>query len=244
MEYVYHGSSTRGLKELTPHKSTHGNYLYATDDKRIAIVFSKRCGDDLVYSFGKNDDGPYHLVERMPGVLEKMFSNDSSIYTLPADNFKDLKTGFKEVLSTESAPVLNEEYIPNVFDAVKKLEEEGFLRIYRYPSRPEWIPEDDSDLVQKIVRHSARTNEPLTKNTFNRLVFLHPDLMDKVNDCLIASGVDDLFSEDDISRLMEMYRMRSIENPKGEYYISNALELMKIKCPEYLKLFGDENKQL
>ena len=244
MEYVYHGSSTRGLKELTPHKSTHGVYVYATDDRRIAIVFSKRCGDDYVFSFGQNDDGPYHLVERMPGAFDKMFSNDSALYTLPADTFKDLQTGFREIVSTETVPVLNEEYIPNVFDAVKKLEEEGFLIIHRYPSRPDWIPEDDSDLVRKVVRRNINNNKPLTKEKFDRLVFMHPDLMDKINNWLIADGAEDLFSIDDLPRLMETFKRRSIENPKEEYYISNVLEFMKIKCPEYLKLFGDENKQL
>ena len=33
MGELYHGSSTRGLTRLEPHKSTHGNYLYATKYK-------------------------------------------------------------------------------------------------------------------------------------------------------------------------------------------------------------------
>ena len=52
MEIVYHGSKESGLKRLEPRKSTHGTYVYATPEKVLALHFSKRCGDDLVYDIG------------------------------------------------------------------------------------------------------------------------------------------------------------------------------------------------
>ena len=75
---------------ITPHptsnKSTHGTYVYATPEKVLALHFSKRCGDDLVYDIGHfsvEKDGPWELIENVPGAFDKMYSNSSSIYTLP-----------------------------------------------------------------------------------------------------------------------------------------------------------------
>ena len=79
MKYVYHGSKISGLKELIPHKSTHGVYVYATKDKEIATIMSKQCGDDATYSLTTSIDGKLDLVERMPRVFEKMFSNPFSL---------------------------------------------------------------------------------------------------------------------------------------------------------------------
>ena len=55
MGVLYHGSSVRGMKELVPHQSTHGKYVYATKDKELTVIFSKRAGDDMTYSLFRTD---------------------------------------------------------------------------------------------------------------------------------------------------------------------------------------------
>ena len=125
MDVVYHGSNMHGLESLEPRKSTHGRYVYATPSKVLAVLFSGRCGDDLTYSLGHFDsdrEGPWELVENIPGAFEKMFSNSSSIYTLDASNFRDLNSGFREVVSEEKVDVLDEEQYDSVYEAVFKLE--------------------------------------------------------------------------------------------------------------------------
>ena len=84
MGIVYHGSKEHGIKRLEPRRSTHGVYVYATPEKALALCFSSRCGDDYTYDIGKfgpDKTGPWELVENIPGAFEKMFSNDSSIYS-------------------------------------------------------------------------------------------------------------------------------------------------------------------
>lgn len=98
MKFVYHGSKEHGIKRLEPRKSTHGVYVYATPEKALTLVFSGRCGDDLTYDIGHFDtdkNGPWELVENIPGAFEKMFSNSSSIYLLSGETFKDINTGFE-----------------------------------------------------------------------------------------------------------------------------------------------------
>ena len=48
-----------------------------------------------------------------------MFNNPFSLYTLPIDTFKDIKTGFAEVVSDISVKVLKEEKSSNVYEALK-----------------------------------------------------------------------------------------------------------------------------
>lgn len=52
-----------------------------------------------------------------------MFNNPFSLYTLTIDTFKDIKTGFAEVVSDTSVKVLKEEKCSNVYEALKKLEQ-------------------------------------------------------------------------------------------------------------------------
>ena len=177
MEYVYHGSKMHDLKELEPHESTHGNYVYATKDKTIAIVMSKRCGDDATYTFGTPKDNVYDLVERIPFAFKKMFSNDFSLYTLDASNFKDIKTGFNEVVSENSVKVLKEEKYNNVYEAIHDLEKQGLIRIYIYPDRPDYIPQDDKDIVYKVRNvYIGALHRNVTDREFMRWIFLHPNL--------------------------------------------------------------------
>ena len=74
MSFLYHGSCQSGLKKLEPHPSTHGNLVYATKYKELALIFSGKCGDDLTYTLFRNsDDEPWQIVERVPGAFSKMF---------------------------------------------------------------------------------------------------------------------------------------------------------------------------
>ena len=97
MGIVYHGSPVVGLKTLTPHQSTHGNDVYATKEKLVALILSGKYGDDMTFSLFRNGhDDPWKLVERIPNGFATMFNNSSSIYTLNDDSFKDIQTGFSE----------------------------------------------------------------------------------------------------------------------------------------------------
>ena len=59
---LYHGSSIKNLDVIKPHKSTHGEYVYATNNYALALVFLSSIGNDLIYSLGRNKkDGAFDL---------------------------------------------------------------------------------------------------------------------------------------------------------------------------------------
>lgn len=237
MGIIYHGSSTRGLTRLEPHKSTHGNYLYATKYKELAIIFSSRCGDDCTYAlYRKNNDEPWTLVERIPEAFNTMFSNSASIYTLDDSTFKDINTGFSELVSNVGVNTISEEYIENVYDKIKKLEQNGLIKLYTYPNKPKEIPNDNSDLIDKEIRKNERTKTQVTKESFERLIFLHPNLMNKINKKLIELNLNP-FTEKDLINLFEEAILKQAIYPNYEQYLNSIVISISQTYPELKPIF-------
>ena len=222
MKIVYHGSKEHGLKRLEPRKSTHGTYVYATPEKVLALHFSGRCGDDLAYDIGRFDndkDGPWELVELIPGAFEKMYSNSSSIYSFNDETFKDLHTGFREVVSESSVDVINEEYCENVFEGLLKAEKEGLLKIYRYPNKPASFKKDGSDILDKYRFYKNKLNMDISKNEFDRLVYLHPNLLSKINELAKEFNYDYHYELNDLIEIFRKRIERQLSNLENEQYI-------------------------
>lgn len=237
MGYLYHGSSESNIQRLEPRKSTHGTYVYATPYKELAIIFSARAGDDMTYTLYRNEEnGCWNIVERIPEGFNAMFSNSSSIYTLDDSTFKDIHTGFAEVVSEVGVDTSSEERIDNVYDELKRLNQEGKIKLYMYPNRPKEMPFDNSDLIRKQLNQFKRNNSSITKNGFNRLILLHPDLINKVNEILIQNKVEDLFKKEDLIDLFENSVIMQSINPNREQYLkSSVIEISKL-YPELLPI--------
>ena len=222
MGVVYHGSSKHGLKRLEPRKSTHGVYVYATPEKVLALNFSSRCGDDLTYDigrFGSDEKGPWQLVENIPGAFDKMYSNDSSIYTLPDETFKDIHTGFEEVVSEVGVDVISKEYCENVFEGLLKAEKEGLVKIYRYPNKPEELKTDNSDIIDKWRHYKYDMHKEFDKNEFDRFVYLHPSLLNQINDLAKEFNYDYHYEPNDLIELFSNRIHRQSRDPDHEQYI-------------------------
>lgn len=225
MEHVYHGSKIQGLKTLIPHKSTHGTYVYATKSKEIAIIMSKKCGDDATYSLGTNRDGKLDLVERLPHAFEKMFSNKFSLYTLDSAVFKNINTGFNEVVSEVEVPVIKEETYTSLMEAINTLVADNLINIYYYPERPDYIPDDDSDLINKIRNiYIRKMHKQYTEQEIARWIFLHPNLEEELR--IIAEEQN--INVPSYNEIKETFINIQKERPEHEMYIDNALEMHEL----------------
>ena len=222
MSYVYHGSHTSGLKKLIPHKSTHGNYVYATEDKTLPVIFSGVAGDDLVYSLFRENKGSWQLVERVPECFSVIYNTSASVYTLESDSFKDIHTGFTEVVSETAVDVVQEEKIPNVYQELERLEKEGLIQIYHYPKRPESIPKDDLDLLERTIEYTKMNNGSVNKLTFERLLYLHPNLLKKVNETLSDMG-ELTYQKEELTDIFEKFIFKQMTNPEKEYFLKSSM---------------------
>lgn len=236
MGVVYHGSKEHGLKRLEPRKSTHGVYVYATPEKVLALHFSGRCGDDVTYDIGHFDtekDGPWELVENIPQAFEKMYSNSSSIYTFSDETFMDIHTGFAEVVSEVGVDVLEEEYCKNVYDGILKAEKEGLVKIYRYPNKPKGLKSDGSTILDKWRFYQENLHKVFRKEEFDRLVFLRPELLEKINAFSQEMGYGYSYKPVDLVDLFRSKIERQLTYPDREQFLESARISI---CREYPQL--------
>lgn len=222
MGVLYHGSSVSGLKKLEPRKSTHGTYVYATKYEELAVLFSGRCGDDLTYTlYRDNQVGPWKLVERVPNAFETMYSNESSLYTIPDTTFEDIHTGFSELVSTSEVETLSETHISKVYDKVNELANLGKIELYRYPNKPNVMPNDDNDLIMKEIKQHERSHKKLTKSSFKRLLLLHPNLLESINKQLSLIG-EKPYDTSDIVNIFDEYLVRQLLEPSHEQFLESS----------------------
>ncbi len=190
METVYHGSSTSGLKIIQPHESTHGTFVYGSTDIIVSTLFCKKCGDDVTYALLKASDGKYNIIELLPGVLEKMYNNTASIYTVEPDTFKSYNTNFNEIMSTTPVRTLSEKYIPNVMDELNRLNENGEIHLYRYPNKPNGFDPEEHLIKQRFGTYLKLHDSEKFRNGVYRLAGYHPELINRINEELIKHDVN------------------------------------------------------
>ena len=222
MGLVYHGSKEHNLKRIEPHKSTHGEYVYATKEKILALHFSGRCGDDLTYDighFGTDKNSPWQLVELIPNAFDKMYSKSSSIYSFSDETFKDIHTGFEEVVSEVGVDVIEEEYCENVYEGILKAQNDGLVKIYRYPNKPDGMKKDGSSILDKWRFYKKELKKEFNKNGFDRLVYLHPELLNQINDLAYEFGYDYHYEPKDLIDIFKYRVERQLEDKENERFI-------------------------
>lgn len=155
MSTLYHSSNLEGLKEIVPRKSTHGTpYVYATPFVEVATLFLTRWNDflmTLVTTF-ENDHLQIKIIERYPNAFKEIFEGKKGfIYLLDDENFKVSTDWACERVSEQSEAVLESLLIEDVYQCIKDFESEGRIELYYYPNRPDDIPKDDTDMIQKAI---------------------------------------------------------------------------------------------
>lgn len=177
MQYVYHGSSKRGLKVLKPSVSTHGeSWVYATKDLVMSAVFLGREGGDLTCQVGRNEDGTVYVTERFEGAFDMRYKTSGSLYRLSRKGFLENKTSWREeVVSPSAVKVVEEIDIPNVRDYLKGLEKEGKLIVSYFPERYN-VSLDDQDLVKKCADWTVEHGE----GYLNVVKKYHPNLIARI----------------------------------------------------------------
>ena len=231
---VYHGSSTSDLTVLEPHKSTHGNFVYATNYKEIATIFAKKYGHDLTYGIDRSSKNePWIITERVPGAFDRMFNNPFSLYTLPGDIFKDIKTGFAEVVSDTSVKVLKEEKYPNVYEALKKLEQEGKIKLISYDRESELIKTDEIEMLENFVAFRKRNGRTFTKYDFEDMVFLHPNLLGRINEILLEENINNqIIKKEDLITILQKKLCLMSTGLKNEPFLNNGIKVILETYPE------------
>ena len=180
---VYHGSSRGDIDFLTPHISTHRkNCIYATENKVIAMLFMGRDMGDLDTVKDYRNGMPI-LIERRKGILEKSYNNSGYIYELDGSTFMHYDYLWKpEVISFEnSIQPIKKVYYDNILKELKKEEEKGNIKIYKYPDRPNNIPLDNSDLIDKYIKFELNGIKGAIESLLTVYPEFEPIVIEKLN---------------------------------------------------------------
>lgn len=177
---VYHGSPNGNIELLTAHRSTHQkNCIYATDNRVVALLFMGKGNGDLDERISSIDGKP-ELVERRPGILEKLYNKEGYLYELDGTTFNhhDYLWSLEVISFEKKIKPINKIHYPNILDAIIEEEKKGNIIIYRYPNRPKNMPLDNSDLIEKYISFEEKG---LT-GSISYLLSIYPEFSSRVEE--------------------------------------------------------------
>lgn len=175
---VYHGSSNGDIDSLKPHISTHlKECIYATDQKVVALLFMGKGNGDLDKRLSYNN-GKIELIERREGVLDKIYNKAGYLYELDGRTFNhyDYLWGAEVISFEKEIKPLKKTYYPNILEAIEEEERLGNITIYRYPNRPDSMPLDNSDLIEKYISFEEKG----IPDAISHLLKIYPEFTDEV----------------------------------------------------------------
>lgn len=220
-KYVYHGTSVGGIKVLKPNTSTHlKSYVYATANKVVALLFmSHDNGDlDVLISGCGTIEEPCILIERWNGAFKKRYNKSGYLYTLNSKNFKkEIGLWGPEVVSGNEEKVLKEEYIPCIYDELRKYSETGEIKLFKYPDRPFYVPIDNSDLIERYSNYEKNGIHGALKDVLN----VYPEFEDIVFAKMNKSRPNILYRVIDKDTLAK--ERLSLSNGKGEIIVNGYI---------------------
>lgn len=177
---VYHGSPKGDIEELVASYSTHQKKcIYATDNKVIAMMFMGRGNGDLDTIKNMNNGIPM-IVERRPGVLKKLYDKEGYLYEIDGSTFNhyDYLWSAEVISFEEKIKPLNKVHYDNVLDKLKEEAKNNNLILYEYPKRPDNIPLDNSDLIDKYI---GFYNQGID-SALDQLLKVYPEFREQVDD--------------------------------------------------------------
>lgn len=163
----YHCSPTPGLTVLEPRKpqfSEKPARVYMTTLLPMALMYGIR---NYEYTYGYTKEGQIYLDEYFPDALLLYRYRSASLYLCDPASPAPTKIP-NEAVSEEAVPVLQEIFIPDVYEALLEQARLGTLVIRRYHELPErglrWI----RDTQAQIIREENLLHTPGDKADYYR----------------------------------------------------------------------------
>ena len=98
-----------------------------------------------------------------------------------------------------------------------------------YPNKPKDIPQDSSDLIDREIRYSSH----LTKKSFERIILLHPYLIEKVNARMASLNLNaEPYKKEDLIDLFDWAVIMQVVFPDREQYLKSIVISISNVYPE------------
>lgn len=159
MEF-YHCSPIAGLTVLQPRKPMFSEkpvMVYMTTLWSMALMYGIQ---NYEYSYGYDREGQIYFDEYFPNALEILYRGKSASMYVCSPKKTSLTKIPNEIISTEIVPVLQEQLIPDICEALLEQEKMGTLVIHRYHTlskqMKDWIRCEEA----KTIRQYDLLNQP------------------------------------------------------------------------------------
>lgn len=165
MKY-YHGSTTKGLTQLHPHISIGAKFqeprVYLTSNRQLALHYiwdTQRLGLKMPMLDIRND-GTLVFQEMFSGALKYFYKGISGyIYQCEGDYPADPNVP-TSVSTNEIVPVIDCEYIDDVYEHILRYEAQGKFIYEHYEDLPQWR----IDVIRGQIIRFIKRNDLIADN--------------------------------------------------------------------------------
>jgi hypothetical protein len=177
---VFHCSPTKGISSFAP-RAVLGRpaWVYASPHLEMAAAFFGRFSNIDMAQWGQGSH--MHLVERYRGAFQKIYSEvRGSLYVFSAETFEPFNG--MEAVSLVPVQPIKEIDVPSAWEFLESLVPKGNLSLYKFPNRPSYIPEDDSDIVEIVAKWIKADGGIFSQNrSYMDLVLKHLHLKSRLD---------------------------------------------------------------
>lgn len=187
---VFHGSNNGMIKKFAPIESTqHGKYVYATENFEIAGIFGFKMSS-IARTLMFDNFGNLIVCER---IKDYMKNNDCPvfIYAMDGKNFEYFDKdnwGNHEVRTTQRVKPKKIIKFDSAVEMLKQFANEGKIKLYFYPEKPEFLPKNDYDLIQNAASIYAMNKKNI--DSLDELLLVHPNFKNAIE--VIKDTIDSL----------------------------------------------------
>lgn len=153
----YHASNIGNLKELLPLSTLHGNdemVCYFTPIRAYALFYLRDMEINHV-TCGITKDGLPIYHEQFECQLETLYHGRSGFIYVCENNNNLITSNTNGIwIAKESVTILCEEFIPDVYAEILKIEQSGVIQIIRYNTLSEEKKIEITDMMKNsIIKH-------------------------------------------------------------------------------------------
>lgn len=170
---VFHGSPVAGIKIFTPRISTHGKPVIYASDRMDAVLLYCAKWNDFMLTCGSEEV----VVERYKGAFDELYKEKKGyIYILDGTTFQ-FDEYCNELVSEKTVEVIDCITINNLYEVVM-----AKYTVYLYPDKPQWITDDDGDIVEHAIEIYKMSGD---FGIFNYIYERYPKLDKQIKNAMI-----------------------------------------------------------
>lgn len=164
----YHGSMVKRLKELHPHLPVGAHIqeplVYLTSSRQLALHYiwdTERLGVKMPMIHIR-EDGVFVFQEMFPNALEYFYKGVSGYLYHCEGDFTVKQDSYVPtcVITGETVPIIDCEYIENVYETILGYAEQGRLIYEHYEDLPQWRKDVIRGHITRFIKRNNLLNDP------------------------------------------------------------------------------------